>query len=156
MLQVQMPGALRPHQPGKSEHKTTTQGLTTPKKWNLFLTCPHLEHLLIQRLLHHRMPPRFRLRLERNRKPSGENPRPPSLQHQRSTTTCQSCGCLFRANELCRGLAQFLATWKPLVRGIGAPDLLKRSVSIFRAFHALTGICWHFSASESLWTRFKG
>lgn len=34
MLQVQMPGALRPHQPGKSEHKTTTQGLTTPKKWN--------------------------------------------------------------------------------------------------------------------------
>ncbi len=41
---------------------------------------------------------------------SGVNPRPPSLQHRRSTTTYQPHGCLFRANGLCRGLARFLAT----------------------------------------------
>ena len=28
----------------------------------------------------------------------------------------------------------------PLARGFGAPDLLRASVSVFRAFHALTGI----------------
>ena len=55
-------------------------------------------------------PPRFRQRLERYRKPSGENPRPPSLQHRRSTTTYQPHGCLFRANGLCRG---WRGSWRP-------------------------------------------
>ncbi|WP_284884029.1 hypothetical protein, partial [Escherichia coli] len=54
--------------------------------------------------------PRFRQRLERNRKPSGENPRPPPLQHRRSMTTHQPSSCPSRANGLCRGLARFLAT----------------------------------------------
>ncbi|HIB1325750.1 TPA: hypothetical protein ACWUI5_005585, partial [Escherichia coli] len=40
MLQVQMPGALRPHQPGKSEHKTTAQGLTTPEKMESLFNVP--------------------------------------------------------------------------------------------------------------------
>ncbi len=78
----------------------------TSQKQNTRSTTPLAEAYLPG----YRYPPRFRLRLERNRKPTGENPRPPPLQHHRSATTYQPSGCLYRANGLCRGLARFLAT----------------------------------------------
>ena len=132
----------------KTQQTCLTQKSALQSVWARFFLVPSVQfsHAVVSRTSWKRAhpspskPPRFRQRLERNRKPSGENPRPPPLQHHRSTTTYQPSGYLCRANRLCRGLARFLATWKPLVRGIGAPGLLKPSVSVFRAFHALTGI----------------
>ena len=147
----------------KTQQTCLTQKSALQSVWARFFLVPSVQfsHAVVSRTSWKRAhpsppkPPRFRQRLERNRKPSWEYPRPPSLQHRRSTSSSQPSSFLFRANRLCRRLARFLATWKPLVRGIGAPDLLRASVSIFRASHALTGICWHLIASGSFWARLR-
>ena len=87
---------------------------------------------------------RFRQRLERNRKPSGRTPdphrcntdglRPPT---NRVATSPVRLGLAGGRGALSRSSGD---DRNPLARGFGAPDLLRASVSVFRAFHALTGI----------------
>ena len=75
-------------------------------------------------------PPRFRQRLERNRKPSGETPDP----HRCNTDGLRpptNQWLLVPCKWALQGAGAVPGDLKAPGWGIGAPDLLKRSVSVF-------------------------
>ena len=81
-------------------------------------------------------PPRFRQRLGATGNRLGRTPNPIAVtptvyDHLPTVATC----------SVLMGFAGgWRGSWRPESPWLGAPDLLKPSVSVFRAFHALAGI----------------